>query len=67
LVDERFGARLARQLGFTVTGTLGVLAEAAQLDLIPIESALERLGKTNFRRTPELFAQTLDLVRKKRG
>lgn len=67
LIDERLGARLVRQLGFRVTGTLGVLVEAARLDLIPIEPALERLGKTNFRKTPELFAQALDLVRKKRG
>jgi predicted nucleic acid-binding protein len=64
LMDERFGVRLARQQGFTVTGTLGVLVEAARSGLISIDEALVRLAKTNFRRTPELFAQTQDLVRK---
>ena len=64
LMDERFGVRLARQQGFTVTGTLGVLVEAARRGFISIDEALARLANTNFRRTPELFAQTQDLVRK---
>lgn len=64
LIDERSGALAARRQGFTVTGTLGVLVEAARLGLVSIEDALDRLGKTNFRRTPELFAQTRELVRK---
>jgi predicted nucleic acid-binding protein len=33
LIDERTGVRVAREQGFTVTGTLGVLVEAARLDL----------------------------------
>jgi len=64
LIDERSGALAARRQGFTVTGTLGVLVEAARLGLVSIEDALDRLGKTNFRRTPELFAQTRELVRR---
>lgn len=64
LMDERLGVRLARQQGFTVTGTLGVLVEAARRGFISIDEALARLARTNFRRTPELFAQTQDLVRK---
>ena len=63
LIDERTGARIARDQGFTVTGTIGVLVEAARFDLISIEAALERLAITNFRRTPNLFAQTIALVR----
>ena len=63
LIDERTGVRIARERGFTVTGTLGVLVEAAMFDLISIEEALERLAMTNFRRTPNLFTQTLELVR----
>jgi len=64
LIDERSGVRVARGQGFRVTGTLGILVEAARLDLISISEALGRLAKTNFRRTPDLFAQTQDLVRK---
>jgi predicted nucleic acid-binding protein len=63
LIDEQSGVRVARELGFTVTGTLGVLVEAARSDLISIDEALARLSKTNFRRTPELFSQTQTLVR----
>jgi predicted nucleic acid-binding protein len=63
LIDERSGVRVARELGFTVTGTLGVLVEAARSDLISIEEALARLSKTNFRSTPDLFNQTQKLVR----
>src|SRR5207302_2076665 len=63
LIDERLGVRIAREQGFTVTGTLGVLVEAARSDLISIEEALIRLARTSFRRTPDLFAQTRYLVR----
>lgn len=55
LIDDRAGVQTARAQGFTVTGTLGVLVDAAASGLIEIERALERLGQTKFRRTPELF------------
>ena len=64
LMNERSGVRVAREQGLSVTGTLGVLVEAARLHLISIEEPLVRLAKTNFRRTPGLFSQTQDLVRK---
>jgi predicted nucleic acid-binding protein len=64
LIDERTGVRVARRQGFRVTGTLGVLVEAALSGLIPIEEALARLATTNFRRTADLFARTRELVRK---
>jgi predicted nucleic acid-binding protein len=62
LIDERIGARVAREQGFAVTGTLGVLVEAARSDLISIEEAVARLAKTTFRRTPDLFARTEKMV-----
>jgi predicted nucleic acid-binding protein len=37
---------------------------AARSNLVSIREALERLAKTIFRRTPDLFAQTEDLVRR---
>jgi len=67
LIDERTGVRIAREQGFTVTGTLGVLVEAARSDLISIEDALLLLATTNFRRTPNLFDQTRELVRNTRN
>lgn len=66
LIDDRAGVYTAREQGFTVTGTLGVLVEAAASGLIDIEKALEGLGKTRFRRTRQLFAQTAKLTRERR-
>ncbi len=66
LIDDRAGVQAAREQGFTVTGTLGVLVEAAASGLIDIEEALERLGETKFRRTSDLFAQTTKLARERR-
>jgi predicted nucleic acid-binding protein len=66
LIDDRAGVQAARAQGFTVTGTLGVLVEAAAARLIEIEEALEKLGQTKFRRTPDLFAQTVKLARARR-
>ncbi len=66
LIDERPGARVAREQGFTVTGTLGVLVEAAQSGFVSIDEALARLANTNFRRTDELFEQTKQRARQPR-
>ena len=67
LMDERTGVRIAREQGFTVTGTLGVLVEAARSGLISIDEALARLAQTNFRGTPDLFVQAQELVRRSRN
>ncbi len=66
LIDDRAGVQAARAQGFTVTGTLGVLVEATRSSLIEIEPALERLGETKFRKTPDLFSQTEKLAHQKR-
>jgi predicted nucleic acid-binding protein len=66
LIDDRAGVVAARGQGFTVTGTLGVLVEAAAASLLEIEEALEKLAKTKFRRTPDLFAQTVKLARERK-
>jgi predicted nucleic acid-binding protein len=65
LVDERAGARIARQKGLMVTGTLGILLEAERHGLLSIDEALERLAKTNFRRTAQLFEQVKNLSRQR--
>jgi len=48
LIDERAGVQVARAQGFTVTGTLGVLVEAARSGLASIDEALARLAQTGF-------------------
>src|ERR1700733_15315170 len=49
LIDERAGTEIARAQGFAVTGTLGVLDEAARRQLISLPEAIERLKRTSFR------------------
>ena len=63
LMDDRVGVQVALERGLTVTGTLGVLVEAAQMGLTPIEPVLEKLRRTNFRAKPELFERALALAR----
>ena len=59
LMDERAGAREARRLGLTVTGTLGVLVRGAERGFIKLALALEKLQQTNFRIAPEMVQQLL--------
>ena len=49
LIDERAGTEIARAQGYSVTGTLGVLDEAARLQLISLPDAIDRLKRTSFR------------------
>jgi predicted nucleic acid-binding protein len=57
LIDERRGVALAKQQGLEVTGTLGVLLQAARRELVDLDTALRRLQATDFRYTPQLFEQ----------
>lgn len=47
LLDEILGRRIALQQGIVVKGTLGVLEEAASLQLIDLPEAIRRLRETN--------------------
>lgn len=49
LIDERLGTEIARAQGFSVTGTLGVLDEAARRRLIALPEVIDRLKQTSFR------------------
>jgi len=55
LIDDRRGAAAARDKGFEVTGTLGILDLAARRGIVDLADALARLRTTNFRRREELF------------
>jgi len=59
LMDDREGVIAARRKGFRVAGTLGVLAMAAQHDLLNLPDAFERLKSTNFRYRQEIMDQFL--------
>lgn len=49
LMDEKLGVRIAREQGLAVTGTLGVLLQAARRGLVALEGALTDLQNTDFR------------------
>lgn len=49
LIDERKGTEVARSQGLAVTGTLGILDEAARRQLISLPEVVERLKRTSFR------------------
>ena len=55
LLDEKKGRQVARDLGFVVTGTLGVLDLAARHGLVDLVDVLKRLERTTFRITPRLL------------
>jgi predicted nucleic acid-binding protein len=55
LLDESAARALAVQRGLKVSGTLGVLCDAAQAGLLELPAALDLLRKTNFRASPALW------------
>ena len=64
LIDERIGVSAARRRGLAVTGTLGVLIQAARYGSVDIEAALRDLQTTDFRCTEELYQQARDLAKR---
>lgn len=60
LIDERAGSAIARKLGFSITGTLGVLDEAARQKLIDLPVAIHRLKQTSFRYPKAIVERLLE-------
>ena len=60
LLDERSARRVAADRGLRITGTLGVLGEAAARGLVDLPAAIDQLRKTTFRFSPALLKATLD-------
>ncbi len=65
LIDDRKGVRFARRKGFAVTGTLGVLARAAERHGLDLREALARLSRTNFYCSREIIEELLARSSKK--
>jgi len=60
LLDEKSARRVAADRGLRITGTLGVLGEAASLGLVDLSAAIDQIGKTSFRYSPALLKAALD-------
>jgi predicted nucleic acid-binding protein len=67
LMDEREGVEEATRLGFTVTGTLGVLDRAAEKGWLDLPDVLRRLRATNFRVSPTLLDRLLAVDARRKG
>jgi predicted nucleic acid-binding protein len=57
VIDDRDGRREAARRGIATTGTLGVLNDASGRGLIDLATALDLLGRTTFRVSPELMKE----------
>jgi predicted nucleic acid-binding protein len=57
LMDEKLGVRIAREQGLAVTGTLGVLLQAARRGLVDMEQTLTDLRGTDFRCSPRVIEE----------
>jgi predicted nucleic acid-binding protein len=59
-LDEKATRRVAAGRGLRATGLLGVLGEAANLGMVELALAIDRLSRTNFRSSPALLKASLD-------
>jgi predicted nucleic acid-binding protein len=64
LLDDKAARATAKRRGIPVTGTLGVLGEAAKVGLTDLKAAINDLRKTNFRASDSLISQVLKEGRK---
>ena len=63
IIDEIKGRKAAKEIGISVTGSLGVLIAANNKEHIQIVKPLiEKIQKTNFRISEELVEYVLDKV-----
>jgi predicted nucleic acid-binding protein len=66
LIDEKRGRRLAKEMGFSIAGTLAVLEEAAVRDLLDIQRAVATLRASNYRASEDLYQSVLENVRRRK-
>ena len=67
LIDERAGTNVARRLGVRTTGTLAILAMAAEREVISIPAAFAALRATSFRAPDALMNGLLEIDSERGG
>jgi predicted nucleic acid-binding protein len=55
VIDEFRARQEAQRRQLSVTGTVGVLAAGSKKGLVSLDKALDRLGQTNFRISPDIL------------
>jgi predicted nucleic acid-binding protein len=67
LIDERAGTNVAKRRGIRTTGTVAILAMAAERSLISLPDAFTALRATSFRAPDALMNGLLELDRERGG
>lgn len=67
LIDERYGTRMARDLGLSTVGTVGILAAAAVKGLVSLRTSFDALRATSFRGPDELMDELLRMEEGRRA
>lgn len=65
IIDEQKGRKVAQKLGITITGTIGILIQAHNENMISIENAklyLEQLKNSNIRLSEALIQEALSML-----
>jgi predicted nucleic acid-binding protein len=60
LLDDMKARRAATDKGFTITGILGILDQAATMKLIDLPAAVQKLQNTSFWASDRLFQKLLE-------
>jgi predicted nucleic acid-binding protein len=62
IIDERKGRIIAKDLGIKIIGTIGIILKATELGFIKnLSEIIEKLEQTDFRLSPKLKQQLLDV------
>lgn len=60
IIDEKKGRKIAKELGVSITGSLGIILLSKQLGYVEkVKPVLDKIRTTNFRINPQLIKKVL--------